>query len=198
MVGVLDYLTAALMAAWALSEVVITLIGAVNRLRGPAQGGDRFSVYVMSASLELPVILAFLLWRRVILSHGQGGFGALAEPLGYLGCACIMAGIVIRLLAVATLRKQFTTTVSIVSHHELIQTGLYRILRHPSYTGLLAIELGIGLASRNWLGLALAVVLPLAGTLYRMHVEELALLRHFGPAYQAYAARTKRLIPGIY
>jgi protein-S-isoprenylcysteine O-methyltransferase len=58
--------------------------------------------------------------------------------------------------------------------------------------------LGIGLVSENWVSLTVLIVLPLAATLYRIHVEETALLRHFGPAYQAYAHRTKRLIPGIW
>src|SRR5262249_33215399 len=110
----------------------------------------------------------------------------------------IAMGLAIRLAAVATLRKQFTTAVAIVTDHELVRAGLYRIIRHPAYTGLLAIELGVGLASGNWLCVVVSIALPLAGTLYRIHVEEQALVRHFGAAYQAYAARTKRLIPGIY
>ena len=101
-------------------------------------------------------------------------------------------------MAVATLKKQFTVKVSIVEKHEIVKTGIYGIIRHPAYLGHLASLLGIGLVLGNWVGLTALVVLPLAGILYRIHVEERALLRYFGPAYQAYASRTKRLLPGIW
>ena len=90
------------------------------------------------------------------------------------------------------------TTVAIVAQHKLVDTGLYRLVRHPAYLGLLASMLGFGLASGNWFSLAAAAVLPPVAILYRIRVEERALLRHFGPAYQAYARRTRRLLPGIY
>jgi protein-S-isoprenylcysteine O-methyltransferase len=73
-----------------------------------------------------------------------------------------------------------------------------RIIRYPAYLGHLASLLGIGLVFGNWVGLTALVVLPLAGILYRIHVEERALLEYFGSAYQAYASRTKRLLPGIW
>ncbi|MGC1375008.1 MAG: isoprenylcysteine carboxylmethyltransferase family protein, partial [Anaerolineales bacterium] len=85
-----------------------------------------------------------------------------------------------------------------VERHEIVETGIYKIIRHPAYLGYLASLLGIGLALGNWVGLAALAALPLAGILYRIHVEESALLRYFGPAYQAYASRTKRLLPGIW
>ena len=85
-----------------------------------------------------------------------------------------------------------------MEQHALVETGLYRTIRHPAYLGMLATVLGFGLAAGNWLSLAALVGLPLAATLYRIRVEERALLHHFGPAYQAYAGRTKRLLPGIY
>ena len=101
-------------------------------------------------------------------------------------------------MAVATLKKQFTVKVSIIEKHEIVETGIYKIIRHPAYLGHLASLLGIGLVLGNWVGLTALVVLPLAGILYRIHVEESALLRYFGPAYQEYASRTKRLLPGIW
>jgi protein-S-isoprenylcysteine O-methyltransferase Ste14 len=71
-------------------------------------------------------------------------------------------------------------------------------MRHPSYTGLLLIFLAVGLNTRNWLGLGIIVLLPLAALLYRIHVEEVALTGAFGTEYMEYSRRTKRLIPGIY
>jgi protein-S-isoprenylcysteine O-methyltransferase Ste14 len=110
----------------------------------------------------------------------------------------IVVGVTIRLLAVATLKRQFTIGVSIGQKHEIVDAGIYRILRHPAYLGLLVSLLGIGLVSENWFSLTALAVLPLLATLYRIHVEEGVLLRHFGRAYEDYASRTKRLVPGIW
>ncbi len=71
-------------------------------------------------------------------------------------------------------------------------------MRHPSYTGILLIFVAMGLATRNWLGLGIIVLLPTAALLYRIHVEEAALTGAFGKEYAEYSQRTKRLIPGIY
>jgi protein-S-isoprenylcysteine O-methyltransferase Ste14 len=196
--GLLWYLTTALLALWCVSELAISLFSAINRWRGSSKGADRFSFLVVWISLVPTFFLITLTMDHVIFLNGVGSFAALAPLLGYLGCLIAASGLTIRLVAVATLRKQFTTTVAIVAQHEIIETGIYRSIRHPAYLGLLATLLGFGLASGNWLTLAVAVVLPTAGILYRIHVEERALLSHFGPAYQEYAGRTKRLLPGIY
>ncbi len=196
--GFLEYLTVALLATWSVSEVVISLISFRNRLKGPSQGRDRFSSFVMWFSIVPPIWFALLIRIHLIFPNGLGSFSILSPLLGYLGCVVIVCGIAIRLVAVATLKRQFTTTVAIVAQHEIVETGIYRTVRHPAYLGLLASLLGFGLASGNWFGLAALVVLPLAATLYRIRVEERALLNHFGPAYQQYASRTKRLLPGIY
>lgn len=82
--------------------------------------------------------------------------------------------------------------------HKIIETGVYRMIRHPAYLGYLASLLGIGFILGNWVGLMALVVLPLLGILYRIHVEERVLLDHFGAAYEEYAKRTKRLLPGIW
>jgi len=107
-------------------------------------------------------------------------------------------GITIRLVAVATLQRYFTVSVSILEKHEIVDTGIYGLIRHPAYLGHLASLLGIGLILGNWVGLLALVLLPLAGILYRIRVEERVLLLYFGASYQAYANRTKRLLPGIW
>jgi protein-S-isoprenylcysteine O-methyltransferase len=196
--GFLALLTDTLFAIWCACEVVIGLISFVNRFRGPSEEGDKFSFFVMWLSIGFPIAFTVVIWDHVIFPTGFGSFATLSPLLGYLGCLVIVFGIAVRLVAVATLKGQFTTTVYIAENDVIVDTGLYKTIRHPSYLGILAAELGFGLASGNWVSLAVAVVLPLAGSLYRMHVEEAALLHHFGLAYQEYASRTKRLLPGIY
>ena len=87
---------------------------------------------------------------------------------------------------------------SIIEKHQVVEQGIYKIIRHPAYLGYLSSLLGIGSVLGNWVGLMALVVLPLGGILYRIHVEESVLLGYFGSAYQAYASRTKRLLPGIW
>ena len=96
------------------------------------------------------------------------------------------------------LDKQFTTKVAIVQGHQLVQTGFYRYLRHPSYTGAFISAIGLALALGNWIS-ALLLVLPVLGLLlYRIQIEEKVLMDHFGSQYREYMQRTKRIIPFIY
>ena len=181
------------LAVWGVSEITISLVSLGNRSRTTSAGGDRYSYIIVWISTLFPLFLAFLM-----LANGFGSLAALFPLLGYTGCLVLLFGVTVRLAAVATLRRQFTEKVSLLEKHELVDTGIYGVIRHPAYLGHLASLLGIGLILGNWVSLAALVVLPLGGILYRIHVEEKALLGHFGPAYQEYASRTKRLLPGIW
>ena len=81
--------------------------------------------------------------------------------------------------------------------HRLITGGLYRFIRHPRYLGLLVMLLGFALVFNTWVGAAADLAL-LAALLWRISDEEKLLQREFGPAWEAYARRTPRLIPGIW
>ena len=186
------------LAAWCASELTISLVSRGNRSRIPSAGVDRYRYFLVWFSTAVSLFLAFLIQKHLLLANGFGSLSPLFPLLGYVGCLVLLFGITIRLVAVATLKKQFTVKVTILEKHEIVDTGIYSILRHPAYLGHLAALFGIGLVLGNWVGLLALVLLPLAGILYRIHVEEGALLRYFGPAYQAYADRTKRLLPGIW
>ena len=80
----------------------------------------------------------------------------------------------------------------------VVSTGPYRWVRHPSYTGLLLIVAGFGLAAGNWLSLLACVVLPLPALVRRIYVEEAELNRVLGDAYRSYGANTARLLPGVW
>lgn len=194
----LGYLASALFILWCAGELTISVISQINRARASSRGRDRFSFVVMWFSMVLPIAFAVLVWRHKVLPGGFGGFSALSPIFGYVGCTFVAFGMAVRIVAVATLKRQFTDRVSIVEKHEIISTGIYKTIRHPAYLGNLVSLLGIGLISANWLSLAALVVLPLAATWYRIRIEERVLLSHFGTAYQEYSSRTKRLLPGIY
>ena len=193
----LRYLTITLLVIWCVSEIVISLISARNKSKVSSTGTDKFSFFIVWLSTIPPILFAYLIQRHSIFSNGFGNFSTLFPFLGYLGCLFIAFGVTIRLKAVATLKQRFTTKVSIIEKHKIVETGIYKLVRHPAYLGHLASLLGIGLVLGNWVGLTALVVLPLAGILYRIHIEETALSSYFGSAYQDYASRTKRLLPGI-
>ncbi len=87
---------------------------------------------------------------------------------------------------------------AIEKDHELVERGPFRIVRHPSYTGVLLAFVGLGLSLRNWAAL-LVILLPVGvAFIHRMNVEEDALSRALRTRYAEYMKRTKRLVPFIY
>jgi protein-S-isoprenylcysteine O-methyltransferase Ste14 len=194
----LQYLIVTFFVIWCVSEIVISLISAVNKSTISPAEADRFSFLIVWLSTIPSILFAYLIQKRFVYPNGFGSFSTLAPFLGFLGCLFIAFGVTIRLIAVTTLKLEFTTTVSIIEGHKIVKTGIYRKIRHPAYLGYLASLLGIGLVLGNWVGLTALFVLPLAGILYRIHVEESVLLAYFGSAYQEYSNRTKRLLPGIW
>jgi len=110
----------------------------------------------------------------------------------------LVGGLVIRWIAILTLGRYFSTRVAIQQDHRLIQTGLFRLVRHPSYTGLLLLFIGMALSYGNWLSFAVIMVPFLAALLYRIRVEETSLIEVLGQDYLDYAQSTKCLLPGIF
>ena len=109
----------------------------------------------------------------------------------------LLGGAALRWFSVIALGKFFTVDVATHDDHSLVDTGPFRFVRHPSYTGLLLEFCGFGVSLGNGLSL-LVVILPIVAALaYRMRVEEAALRRVLGARYDAYCARTKRIIPGV-
>jgi protein-S-isoprenylcysteine O-methyltransferase Ste14 len=126
------------------------------------------------------------------------GFWTLdGDGVRWLGVALFVAGGALRLWPVFALGPRFSGLVAIQPGHELVTTGVYRVIRNPSYLGLLVNALGWALAFRSTIGvlLALLYVPPL---LVRIRAEETLLHSYFGEEYDAYRARTSRLIPGVY
>ena len=195
---ILEYLAIILFVIWCCSEIAISLISAINKPMASSTRTDKFSLIIVWFSTIPPILFAYLIQRHFIFSNGFGSFSTQIRFLGYLGCLFIAFGVTIRLIAVATLKQQFTTKVSILDGHKIVETGIYKVIRHPAYLGYLASLLGIGLVLGNWVGLMALMVLPLLGILYRIRVEESVLLSYFGSAYQEYSNRTKRILPRIW
>ena len=109
-----------------------------------------------------------------------------------------MAGLVVRWTAIFSLGKAFSVNVAIRDGQTLYRSGLYSLVRHPSYSGMLICFVAIAIVQQNWISAALVLIFPTAALLYRIHVEERALNEAFGAQYAEYSKATMRLIPGVY
>lgn len=126
------------------------------------------------------------------------GFWTLdGDAVRWLGVVLFGVGGALRIWPVFVLGRRFSGLVAIQPGHALVTHGIYGVIRHPSYLGLLINMLGWALAFRSGLGLVLAALMvpPL---LVRIRAEERLLRSEFGAAYDAYRSRTARLIPGLY
>jgi protein-S-isoprenylcysteine O-methyltransferase Ste14 len=110
----------------------------------------------------------------------------------------LLAGLALRWWAIVSLGKSFSSNVAIHATQRVLKTGLYRWMRHPSYSGLLLCIFAVALHTRNWISFLIIIFPCSAAVLYRIHIEEAALRDHFGPEYVEYSRRTKRLVPGVY
>jgi protein-S-isoprenylcysteine O-methyltransferase Ste14 len=119
------------------------------------------------------------------------------DPLRWLGVGLFAAGGALRIWPVFVLGRRFSGLVAIQPGHTLVTSGVYGVIRHPSYLGLLVNALGWGLAFRAGVGVLLTALL-IPPLLARMRAEERLLRTQFGAAYESYCARTARLIPGLY
>lgn len=100
--------------------------------------------------------------------------------------------------AVQALGKQFAVAARVISGHELITSGPFRIVRHPIYTGVLGMLIATAMSFSTWPGLVLSVALYLAGTTMRIRKEERLLRETFGTEFQAYAEEVPALVPGLF
>jgi len=177
---------------WRVMEVGVD-IRTLKRLRAGARRQDKGSHVVLIVLIAFGVCLGLLLAVKV----PAAAITSAIVFFFWLGILLIYAGIALRLYAIIVLGAFFTTTVAVAIEQTVIEAGPYRLIRHPSYTGLLLILLGFGLSLTNWLSLLVIMGCALIGFSYRIRVEERALQEQLGQHYQEYMRRTKRLIPFV-
>ncbi|KAA6456036.1 isoprenylcysteine carboxylmethyltransferase family protein [Acidobacteria bacterium AB60] len=177
--------------AWISSEILLQLVTPTTRRRGKLR--DRGSLIV----LLFVIFASFWIAMQYGESHPRNILGG-AHWLRIPALVLLAGGLAVRWAAVFSLGASFSTNVAIHASQKLRTTGLYRLVRHPSYTGMLIIFTAVGLYERNWLSLAVLILFPTAALLYRIHVEEIALTEHFGEQYAEYKRKTRCLIPLLY
>lgn len=175
------------LVAWGAFETVIRLRNRRTRanMRDPTLA---VVVVCLGGAIALGFRVAHV--HRTILGGGWAPF--------VIGFAVLVVGIVLRGWAILTLGRFFTPTVQIHHGQRVVESGPYRYVRHPSYTGMLVALIGLGIALDDWLSLLILAVLPLTGILVRIRYEESVLTDALGDDYRDYASRTSRLVPGVW
>jgi len=171
--------------------VAVDFVVVFSRRPKNAKRSDRFSMLGVLVSVWVGIYLA-IAWRFA------GGAGAFEVPVQIVGLTLLAVGIALRSVAIAQLGAFHTPDVAVQAGHRVVDTGLYRRVRHPSYLGASIALLGFGLGLGSLRSAAAVVGCALIGYAYRIHVEERALLESLGEDYAAYCRRTYRLIPGMY
>ena len=180
----------------ALAVATFVMAGAALFAGGNLSPGvreDRSNRWVIAALSLIGVLAAFL----PALTDRKEFWTLDGDAIRWLGVVLFAAGGALRLWPVVVLGNRFSGLVAIQPGHTLVTSGVYGVIRHPSYLGLLVNSLGWALAFRSGVGLLItALIIPVILT--RIRAEERLLNSQFGAEYAAYRARTSRLIPGIY
>jgi len=175
--------------AYGLSEVGL---GLLKRSRDDSVDADDSSLRMLWITIMIAVTAG------ILASSRMPGAAIGYRAVFWTGCALFGLGLALRWYSIMYLGRFFTVNVAIHSRHEVIDTGPYRLIRHPSYAGALLAFLGLALCLANWWSLAL-IMLPILWAFgRRMSLEESALASALGAPYVKYMGRTKRLAPFIY
>jgi protein-S-isoprenylcysteine O-methyltransferase Ste14 len=183
-------------AFWALIALAVVGEWAIRIRSLFNRGGDRsdrLSLFVVAVGLAAGVYGGVLVANRDLGVVSVGRW-----PLFVLGLLLMGTGIAVRWWSVVTLGRWFTVDVRVHAEQQVVTRGPYRWVRHPSYSGLIIVCLGIGMALDDWVSFALLAVLPTAGLVVRIRVEERALLAGIGEPYRRFAAGRARLLPRVW
>ena len=180
----------------ALTVVGFALMGVALLSSGnlsPGEREDKGNRWVLAAFGVIGILLAYL----PAYTDRKDFWTFDGDAVRWLGVVLFAAGGALRIWPVFVLGRRFSGLVAIQPGHTLVTRGIYGVIRHPSYLGLLVNSLGWALAFRSGVGVLLTALLipPLVA---RIRAEERLLHTQFGDEYDAYRSRTSRLLPGIY
>jgi protein-S-isoprenylcysteine O-methyltransferase Ste14 len=193
------------MNPWIAKAVV--LAGTLTMIAIRAPHGRRSRSVKVAKSHKTPVEtgLLVLVWAGffvplIWLASPALSFAEYPLTLGPLitGVMCFVVGLWLFYRSHADLGTNWSITLEVREQHRLITRGVYYRIRHPMYSALVLYSLGHALVIPNWVaGPANLVAFAILFTL-RVHAEEQMMSDTFGDEYATYAARTKRLVPGVW
>lgn len=173
-------------------EIVMWVIQQKKRDKNIEKKGDKGSFWIMFIFIAIGYSLSFA------VGSTKTGRVHQWDTFFIVGVVLSILGLIIRIYSILTLKQHFTYTVTKLEDHELIETGLYKWIRHPGYLGQVIIFAATAIALANWLSVLLMLIPVVSGYLYRINIEEKFMTVQLGLKYTDYQKRTKRLIPGIY
>ncbi len=153
---------------------------------------DKYSVLIILILAAPSVIVPVMDWAY------YRGTPDTWDMMMSVGLITLLAGLAFRIWAIITLGRNFTSSVQIVDHHQLITSGPYSIVRHPSYLGAYLAFAGSAGLLHSWLGLIVSCVLMGLAYMIRIRAEEEVMVGQFGREYVEYMGRVKRMVPGLW
>ena len=175
-----------------LSEVSLAIWRRASS-KGTAVDRDAGSLRILWIVISASITAAYLLAARGVRPWLPAGL-----PWPWIGAAVFAAGAALRWWSIWHLGRFFTVNVAVAQDHRIVDTGPYRFVRHPSYTGILLQLAGLGLSLGTWPSLLIILIPPTCALLHRIRIEETVLRIHLSDAYAAYSARTKKIVPLIF
>lgn len=173
-------------------EILLSIRQRAKRKNSIVNRGDKGSIWFLFILIGIGYFLSFRFGMTKIGRIYHWGFFFAA------GVSLIIIGLIIRIYAINTLKQHFTYVVTKIENHELIETGLYKVIRHPGYLGQLFIFIGTAVSFSNWLSVLSMTIAVSIGYLYRIRIEERFMVEQMGQKYPDYQNRTKKLIPFVY
>lgn len=185
----LNYLTICLIIIFPISEIIN---GIIKRAKTDNKNTDHISEVILWIVIIMSVSMAVAFRKTKLFSY------EMQETTKYfLVIGLMLSGMFIRWDAITTLGKYFTFNITVLPGQHLVQTGIYKYIRHPSYSGLILIFCGMGFYFSNFLSLMVLVIPIISVLFYRIFIEEKLLHQAFGKIYEEYCSKTKRLIPKV-
>lgn len=176
---------------WWILEMVFWLRAyRLRRGQPKKQNDDRGSALLIMLGMYVLIFISIGFSARQL--------GILPRWTQYIGFILMIVGMVIRFTAIIQLGRFFSPVVGVVSNQDIVQSGLYRWIRHPAYTGGWIIAVGMGFGLQTWWGVLLCGIGLLLIYAYRVRVEEKVLVQHFGEIYIEYRKGTRKMFPGIW
>jgi len=177
-------------AIWFGSEIFLNRIlrSGTNDEKNYDKGSLKIIWIIIGVANSLGILCTILF--KIPISNSPG--------FPYIGLLIILIGMNIRFISVWTLGRFFTVDVTIRDDHKIKSNGIYKFIRHPSYSGSILSFIGFGISLNNWLSLTIIFILILVAMLNRIKIEEKLLIGQFGEDYLNYKKKTYCLVPWIY
>jgi protein-S-isoprenylcysteine O-methyltransferase Ste14 len=193
------------MNPWIAKAVILAASIIMVAIRAPHGQRSRSVKVVKNRRGKRELILLTLAWLGFIIplvwvASPAFSFAEYPLRLGPLiaGVICLAVGLWLFYRSHVDLGTNWSITLQVREHHQLITQGVYKSIRHPMYSALFLYSLGQVLVLPNWIAGPSYLITFGILFVFRIRDEERMMLEEFGDEYATYMAKTKRLVPGIW